>query len=263
MKILVTNDDGVHSPGLWALAEALKDQGDVTVVAPDRDQSGVGAAMTLLDVVRAAEIKSPVEGIEAFAVQGTPADCVILATEALVSEPIDIVVSGINQGANLGLDIINSGTMGGAFQGFFRGKPSIAVSVTSLTDVRFEAGAQAAAALVATIAANGMSTPMLLNMNLPNIAADQIESVEVTKLGPRAYIESVERGHDGRRTHYWIRHNKPVNHNVAEGTDVWAVRNKRVSITPIHALFEHTDGAADLQAMADAVSSRLGVNGRS
>ena len=108
MKILVTNDDGIHSPGLWALAEGLKHLGDVVVVAPDRDQSGIGGAKTLLDVLRVEEVAAKVEGVRAYAVEGTPADCVILATESLFNERFDLVASGINQGANLGLDILSS-----------------------------------------------------------------------------------------------------------------------------------------------------------
>ena len=112
MRILVTNDDGIHSEGLWSVVRTLKEAGQVSVVAPDRDQSGMGAAVSLISVVRVQEVSGLVDGVKTFAVQGTPADCVILATETLFSEPFDLVVSGINQGSNLGLDVINSGTVG-------------------------------------------------------------------------------------------------------------------------------------------------------
>ena len=130
MRVLITNDDGVHAPGLWSVVEALKDVGDVTVVAPDRNQSGTGSSITLLGVVRAHETAPPVDGVTCFRVEGTPADCVILATETLFDEPFDLVVSGINQGANLGLDAVTtSGTVGAAWQAYYRDIPSIAVSV--------------------------------------------------------------------------------------------------------------------------------------
>ena len=259
MRILVTNDDGVRSPGLWALAGSLREVGEVTVVAPDRDQSGVGAGISLLSVVRVEEIEPPVEGVKTYAVQGTPADCVVLATETLVQGAIDLVVSGINLGANLGLDILNSGTVGGAFHGYFRGIPAMAVSVTSLNDVQFEAGARASKALARAISRDSMQGPLLLNVNLPNVAPEAIERVEITSLGPRAYLETVERGNDGRRTHYWIKHNRPVNHNAPQGTDIWAVRNNRVSITPIDLSSTPGEPSVAYELLAAEVAEGLGL----
>ena len=231
MRILVTNDDGIHSTGLWSAVEVLKDLGEVVVVAPDRDLSGMGSAISLTSVVRAREVPPMVDGIETFSVEGTPADCVVLATETLIEKPIDLLVSGINQGANLGLDIMISGTVGAAWQGYFRNIPSIAVSVASLVDVSYEAAALTTWALARSILRNPLSAPALLNVNLPNIPGDRIEGVEITSLGPRVYAESVERGGDGRRAHYWIRHDRRTNTQVSEGTDIWAVRNQRISMT--------------------------------
>ena len=205
MRILLTNDDGINAPGLWSAAEALNELGELTVVAPDRDLSGIGAAMTLTTILRAAEVASPVEGVKAYSVQGTPGDCVILATEALVKEPFDLVVSGINQGANFGLDVINSGTVGGAFHGYFRDIPSIAVSVASLTSPRYDAAAWITHALGQAVLASPMPAPLLLNVNLPSVGLDEIEMVQLTRLGPKAFLENVERGGDGRREFFWIR----------------------------------------------------------
>ena len=121
MKILVTNDDGVEAPGLWKMVGALKSLGEVVVAAPDRDQSGIGSARTLLDVVKVREVTNPpIEGIKTFAIEGTPADCVILAVEMLSPGKFDIVLSGINEGSNLGMDILVSGTVGAAIQGYYR-----------------------------------------------------------------------------------------------------------------------------------------------
>ena len=233
MRILVTNDDGVHSAGLWSLADALKAVGRVSIVAPDRDMSGVGTAMTLLTVLRAQEVQSKLEGVDAAAVQGTPSDCVILATESLHDEPFDLVVSGVNQGANMGLDVVSSGTVGAAMQGCIRGIPSIAISVASLTDVAFEAASRTAKALAPVVAARRAPQPPLVNVNLPNAAPEEIKGVRVTTLGPRAYLESVARGQDGRRTHYWIKHDRPVGADAGQDTDVWAVRNGWASISSI------------------------------
>ena len=260
MRILVTNDDGIHSPGLWSVAGALQNLGEVVVVAPDRDHSGIGTARTLLSVVRAQEIDAPVKGMGAFSVQGTPADCVILAFEMLVKEPIDLVVSGINQGANLGLDIIDSGTVGAAFQGYLRHIPSIAISVAALVDVQNETAAQAARAVVQSMSNIDLPTPMLLNVNIPNLPLDKVGRMAVTKVGPRPYLESVERGNDGRRTHYWIKHNKTANVQAQEGTDVWAVRNGFISITPLDLTFGQADTSHNWTELADGANKCLGLD---
>ena len=259
MRILVTNDDGIHSPGLWSLAGALADVGEVTVVAPDRDQSGIGTATTLLAVVRAQDITPPIEGVKAISVEGTPSDCVILATETLVRDPFDLVVSGINQGSNLGLDVLNSGTVGGALQGYFRGIPSIALSVASLTDVQYQAAATTGRTLAEAVFANSLPAPLLLNVNLPNVAPDRIEGVEITRLGPRAYLENVERASDGRRSHYWIKHNRPVAHEATSGTDIWAVRNNRISVTPMDLGMTHADSSRAFDVVAQDVRAALGL----
>ena len=261
MKILVTNDDGINAPGLWKVAEALCEMGDVVVVAPDRDQSGVGTARTLLQILRVTEVESRIEGVPAHSVQGTPADCVILATETLFPDPFDLLVSGINPGANLGLDILDSGTVGGAFRGFFRNIPSIAVSVTSLTNVRYDLAARVTTELAKAIFDHKLSQPMIFNVNVPNIATDQLERVELTRLGPKAYLESVEQGNDGRRVHYWIYHNRPIGDHAQEGTDIWAVRHNRISITPIDPTLMSGHGEYDFGSVAQQLSNRLGTNG--
>lgn len=261
MKILVTNDDGVNAPGLWKAVEALNDIGEVVVSAPDRDQSGVGSAMTLLDVVKAREVmQPPIAGVRTFAVEGTPADSVILASEALTPGGFDMVVSGINEGSNLGLDILTSGTVGAASQGYFRGIHSIALSVASLTNVQFDAAASAAKAVVKSIASAPPSLPLFLNVNLPNATPDRIRGAEVTQLGHRLYLENVDRGNNGRRTHYWIKHNRASNRRVEEGTDILAVRNNHISITALNSVFEPQMDKPNLQPITDAVVKALGLN---
>jgi 5'-nucleotidase len=261
LRILVTNDDGINAPGLWKVAESLQALGDVVVVAPDRDQSGVGTSRTLLQVLRVIEVESRIEGVPARSVHGTPADCVILAMETLFPEPFDLLVSGINPGANLGLDVLDSGTVGGAFRGYFRGIPSIAVSVTSLSNVRYDLAARVTAELAKAISDHKLSQPMIFNVNVPNIATDQIDKVEMTTLGPKAYLESVVEGKDGRRVHYWIHHNKPIGDHAEEGTDIWAVRHNRISITPMDPTFISGHGGQDFGPVAQQLSNRLGTNG--
>ena len=254
MRILVTNDDSINAPGLWRLAEALTTVGDVSVVAPDRDQSGIGTARTLLNILRTSEVETRIVGVPAYSVSGTPADCVILAIEAIFDETFDLVVSGINEGANLGMDVLDSGTVGGAMRGYFRGIPSIAVSVTSVTGVLYEAAAHVAKNLACAVAQNG-SRPLIYNVNVPNVPSERLKGVRTTFLGPKAFLENVERGHDGRRTHYWIRHNKPIGEAVPEGCDVWATRNGWVSITPMDPGLMSRVGLTEFSQLAEDVAA--------
>ena len=233
MRILATNDDGINSPGLWAVVEATRDIADVVVVAPDREQSGVGTAITLSQPVRAAEVVSHTNGVRAYAVEGTPADSAILALESLVEQPVDLVVSGINQGANMGNDVFISGTMGAALQGFFRGIPSIAISVASLKDVHFEAAARTVRLLAKAVKNGTLAPPMLLNINLPNLPVEKIKGVSLTHLGRRTYMDVIKEGDDGRRKYYWITREKP-GWVLEKGLDIWVIRRRRISITPIH-----------------------------
>ena len=234
----------------------MRELGEVFVVAPDRNMSGVGTAMTLLSVVRVEDVPSPVESVKAYSVQGTPADCVILASEKLLGETPDLVVSGINHGANLGMDVMVSGTVGAAFQGYFRNIPAMAVSVFYEREVRYEAAALVTKTLALAISSNSMPNPLLLNVNVPSLAPEEIERADVTGLGPATFLENVEQGTDGgKRKYYWIRHNRPVNAKVQEGTDVWAVRNRRVSITPLNVSFSSEASPDTFGVLADAVAA--------
>jgi len=260
LRILVTNDDGIYAEGLWALARSLQDVGDVHVVAPDRDQSGIGTAKTLLTIIRSQEVPPPVDGVPTYSVQGTPTDCVILAVESLFSEPFDLLVSGINAGANMGVDLFSSGTFAAALYGRSRDIPSMAVSVSSLTEVKYDVAAQVARTLARRLLENPALSPPLLNVNLPNTDRDGVKGVQVTQLAPKAWSEGVEIGHDSRRrTYYWIRYNKPPPEAPPEGTDVWAILNDRVSITPID--LNATNGASPdgLHELAAVVTATLGL----
>ena len=233
MRILATNDDGVYAEGLWASVAQLREVGEVTVVAPDREQSGVGTAITLNEPLRAMEIKPIVEGVKTYAVEGTPADCTILALETLLDEKVDLVVSGINRGANLGNDMLISGTMGAAFQGFFRDIPAFALSVAALKDVHYQTAALVGKMLAQAVERRDLESPLLLNVNVPNQPMDKIKGISLTKIGRRTYMDVVKEDDDGRRKYYWITRDKP-GWVMEKGLDIWAIRRKRVSITPIH-----------------------------
>ncbi|MCS7207520.1 MAG: 5'/3'-nucleotidase SurE [Dehalococcoidia bacterium] len=256
MHILLTNDDGIHAPGLWEAAKALRPLGRVIVCAPDREQSGVGGSMTLQLPVRLTTFPSLVEGVEAYTVEGTPADAVVVAMEVVLERPPDLVVSGINQGANLGEDVLLSGTVGGALQGWFRGIPSIAVSLCTLTNFIFGPSALVVRLLAQQAAEGALPRPILLNVNLPNLPLEKLEGVEITRLGRRSYAEVVRQGDDGRRKWYWIARSRPV-WEVVEGTDVWAVRHHRVSITPLTTDLTHYSLLPSLAGLAKALAEGI------
>jgi len=228
LHILITNDDGVHADGLWVLAKKLKEIANVTVVAPDRDQSGTGTAVTLRHPLRLSEVKSSIENVRAFSVEGTPGDSVILALRYALKEKIDLVVSGINEGPNLGNDVYISGTVGGALQGFFYGIPALAISVAAFEDLLFDAAADIAKLIASGFLKKSLPEKLLLNVNLPNLPKEQIRGLEITRLGERNYTDSIDQRHDGKRKYYWIVRGEP-RWDVREGTDIWAVKGGKVS----------------------------------
>ena len=212
MKILLINDDGVDAPGLWAAARALRQVGDVFVVAPDRQQSGVGASLTLHAPLRVRELPPQEKlagdadapnSVSVYAVEGTPGDSCILALESIVGA-VDLVVSGINPGSNLGWDVMVSGTVGGAVQGYMRGFPTIAISVGAVRDPNLEVAAQFLQYLGQRLRDDPPATCYFLNINVPNLALDQISGVQVTRLGDRSYGESVRQESVGQDKRYWI-----------------------------------------------------------
>jgi len=256
LTILVTNDDGIHASGLWALVAALKEIGEVVVVAPDREQSAVGTSVTLHQPLRAMEIKPLVKGVKTYSVEGTPGDCVILGLGYLIEDEVTLVASGINEGANLGDDVLISGTVAAAFQGHLNGIPSIAISVGAMEDIHTEPAARLATLLVRRIEAYPVLKETLLNINLPNLPLDQIEGIEVTQLGRRSYKDVIQEGHDGKRTYYWIVRGK-AQWQYDEGTDVWALNKHRISITPLHADLTNTLPLAPLRDLSEAILQEL------
>ena len=230
MRILVSNDDGYFSPGIALLAERLASLGEVTVVAPERDRSGASNSLTLdrhLTVRRAAN------GFRF--VNGTPTDCVHLALTGLVDPPPDIVVSGINFGANMGDDTIYSGTVAAATEGFLFGVTSLAVSLASKAGGHFETAAQIALQMVERFGRAPVGPPVLLNINVPDLAPGELGDAEVTRLGRRHKAEPVVKMQTPRgETGYWIGAAGDAQ-DSGPGTDFHAVANGRVSVTPLQA----------------------------
>lgn len=230
MKILLTNDDGINAPGIKILAEVLGQLGDVAIVAPDRERSAVGHALTLHQPLRALNV-----GLNTFAVDGTPTDCVNLGIHSLLSFKPDIVVSGINHGANLGDDITYSGTVSAAMEATLMGIPAFAVSLsTERGGDNYRSAAHFAARLAKVVLANGLPRDTFLNVNVPDLPAESLLPPLITSQGKRRYEGMIIDKTDPRgRNYYWIG-SVDVNFIDIEGTDYYAVSRGHISITPLH-----------------------------
>ncbi len=233
MQILITNDDGVNSPGLFALRQALAPAYDVVVIAPDRNWSTSGHSRVFDRPIRVTEVPLP-DGSTAYSTDGTPSDCVALAALGFLERPPDLVISGINNGYNMGDDITYSGTVAAAMEGVISGIPSIAVSMDTHPIWPVDVGAAFVRQLVEQIVERGLAKDILLNVNVPNLPREQIRGVQITRLGKRIYQDQLIVREDPRgRKYYWIG-GTAVRHEREEGTDVTAVDDGYVSVTPIH-----------------------------
>jgi 5'-nucleotidase len=234
MRILLSNDDGYFAPGLAVLAAALADLGTVTVVAPERDRSGASNSLTL---DRPLAVRRSANGF--LFVDGTPTDCVHLAVTGLLEALPDIVVSGINLGANMGDDTIYSGTVAAATEGYLLGIPSIAVSLTSKEGRYYETAGEVARELVQRFAARPAPRPVLLNVNVPDVPREALQGREITRLGKRHKAEGVVKTVNPRgQTVYWIGAAGEAQ-DAGPGTDFNAVASGRVSITPLQMDLTH------------------------
>ena len=231
-KILVTNDDGIFSPGIYALWEAMQEIGDVTIVAPDSEKSAVGHAITITDPIRVEKIQRK-NGFKGFAVKGTPADCVKIAGRSLMKSPPDIVVSGINSGANVGSNIIYSGTVSAATEGTILGIPSVAISLNSIKGGDMTAAQKVAVTVVKKVLENGLPTGILLNVNVPYIPERAIKGYRITKQGKLVFKDRFEKREDPRGKFYYWMMGEIINDTDSE-SDGYAIQNDYVSITPIH-----------------------------
>ncbi|NTV10595.1 MAG: 5'/3'-nucleotidase SurE [Zoogloea sp.] len=243
MRILLSNDDGYFAPGINALASALSEVAEVTVVAPERDRSGASNSLTL---DRPLTLRQAANGFHY--VNGTPTDCVHLAVTGMLDHLPDMIVSGINHGANMGDDTIYSGTVAAATEGFLLGIPSIAISLVSKGASDFSAAAQVARDLVARYLANPIAQPVLLNVNVPDIALAQLRGTRVTRLGKRHKAEPVVKTVNPRNeTVYWVGAAGGAQ-DAGEGTDFHAVANGYVSVTPLQVDLTH---AAQIGVVGD------------
>src|SRR3990167_10035495 len=228
MRILISNDDGVHAPGLSHLAEALSKIGNITVVAPDRNRSGVSNSLTLDHPLR---VVTAANGF--YSVNGTPTDCVHIAVTGLLKEVPDMVVSGINEGSNLSDDVLYSGTVAAATEGRFLGLPSLAISLAGPRCEHYDTAAQVAKNLVEQLRTTPLSTDTILNVNVPDVPFSELRGIQVTRLGTRHIAEPTIKAVDPRgRKIYWIGAPGPEQ-DAGPGTDFYAVNSGYVSITPL------------------------------
>lgn len=235
MYILISNDDGVQSEGLLALRQALDEVGETVVVAPDRNWSAAGRYRKLFDPLRAWDVRLA-DGSPAIACDGTPSDCVALAIMGLLPRRPDLVVSGINHGANLGNDLLYSGTVAAALEAMAFDIPGIAVSLYHRRDELwdFRAAGAAAARLVRRLQRHTLPTEMLLNVNIPPGPPEAVAGTRITRLGRRIYRdELVVRADPRGKPYYWIGGADPEDH-AEEGTDIAAIAANCISITPVH-----------------------------
>ncbi|TVP79735.1 5'/3'-nucleotidase SurE [Thioalkalivibrio sp.] len=228
MRILVSNDDGIHAPGIQCLARHLRTVADVRVVAPDRDRSGASNSLTLVHPLRAQELENGDMGVD-----GTPTDCVHLAITGLLDREPDLVISGINSGANMGDDVLYSGTVAAAMEGRFLGLPAIAVSLVGPRMQHYDAAARVVLNLLDRLHRVPLPAATILNVNVPDLPFEEIRGVQATRLGHRHKSEPVVKSSDPRgRPIYWVGPAGPEQ-DAGPGTDFFAVREGYVSVTPI------------------------------
>jgi len=231
MHILVTNDDGVHAPGILALASAMRELGNVTIVAPDQERSAVGHALTLNSPLRVFKLDDG-----RYAVNGTPTDCVNMGVHRLLPCRPDIVVSGINHGPNLGYDVTYSGTIAAAMEATLMGIPAVAISLATREEhsSHFMDAANVATRVVRRVMYDNLPAGAFLNINVPDFPIEEIKAPVVTRQGRHSFVGNLVDKVDPRgKKYYWIG-NGESNFNDCAGTDFYAINRKHVSITPLH-----------------------------
>jgi 5'-nucleotidase len=246
VRVLLSNDDGIQSPGLHALVKALQGFGEIWVVAPDREQSAVGHAITLADPIRLFPWK--LDGADhTWAISGFPADCVKLALTELMPERPDMVISGINRGENTGISVIYSGTVSAATEGTINDIPSIAVSLSSFTSREFGDAGTVARHMAEVLTRNALPPDTFLNVNVPALPLCEIKGIRVVRQGRARFQETFLKRADPRgRTYYWMDGDKvPLTETETDGT---ALHEGYVTVTPIRLDFTHYEFMKELQA---------------
>ncbi len=244
MLILLSNDDGVSARGLTALAQTMQSLGRVVVVAPDRERSAVGHALTLHKPLRVHEA-----GEDLYSVNGTPTDCVTLAVNTILPGKPDLLISGINRGGNLGDNLTYSGTVAAAMEGALLRIPSMAVSVVGKGHLRYGEAAKAALRLARKIAEHGLPIDTFLNMNVPSLPAEQLSGIRITSMGRRTFQDPVVEKKDPRgRAYYWIGGEEIVSTGTGN-SDYEAIAQHWISVTPLHLDLTHHEVFEEMRTL--------------
>tara|TARA_B110000196_G_scaffold289172_1_gene274605 strand:+ start:57 stop:818 length:762 start_codon:yes stop_codon:yes gene_type:complete len=231
-SILISNDDGIYAPGIYALWEAMSEIGKTTVVAPNTEKSAVGHAITISDPIRIEEVKRS-NGFKGYAVNGTPADSVKIAVKSIMEVKPDIIISGINAGANVGQSLLYSGTISAASEGTFLGIPSIAISLDALRDMDFSTSKVVAKKIVNKVLEHGMPNDTLLNVNIPKDVEGGIKGYQITHQGAIYFEDNFEKREDPRgRIYYWMT-GDVKDTDIELESDGVAIKEGYVSITPL------------------------------
>jgi 5'-nucleotidase len=232
MKLLLTNDDGIYAPGIQVLYDGVRELGDIEIVAPESERSAVGHAITLVDPLKTRRVKRDGD-FSGYAVSGTPADCVKLAVCGLLESPPDLILSGVNLGPNAGISVLYSGTVSAATEGIILGIPSMAISLCTFVDPCWDTARRVAHRLISLVTQHPIPENTLLNVNIPNVPYEQIKGLKITTMGRSRFVEVFHKRQDPRgNTYYWldgdIKQLGPV-----EGTDLEALEEGFISLSPI------------------------------
>ncbi|HSG06312.1 MAG TPA: 5'/3'-nucleotidase SurE [Nitrospiria bacterium] len=258
MIILVTNDDGIRSPGIKALAVALKRLGDVYVVAPDRERSAAGHSLTLHKPLRIER-----HGPRRYSLNGTPTDCVNIAVNQIIKRRPALVVSGINKGGTLGDDVTYSGTVSAAMEGTILGIPSVAVSQMGDERFKFETSSRVAVRIARWVLQNGLPPDTLLNVNVPELSPQRLKGFRIATLGKRIFDpDSIIEKKDPRgRTYYWIGGSR-LEWEIGEDTDIVSINKGMVSITPVHLDLTNYAAISPLRSLEKRLNAKKGGSKR-
>ena len=245
--ILVTNDDGIYTDGIYWLWEAVKDFGNALVVAPDTEKSAVGHAITITNPLRTKYINRK-GGFSGYAVNGTPADCVKIAVRSILKSPPDLVVSGINYGANVGTNVIYSGTVSAATEGTILGIPSIAVSIDSHHPKDFKSAMDTTQNTLKKVLKFGLPEGTLLNVNVPDIPDEKIKGIRITTQGNAYFKDRFEKREDPRGNIYYWMTGESIDPDSSGNTDNRALKDGYISVTPIHYRLTNESFMSDLES---------------
>ena len=258
MRLLLTNDDGINSPGILKLAEKLCTEHEVYIIAPDRERSAAGHSLTLHKPLRVDEVDVGLKVAKAWETTGTPGDCVKIGISSILENSMkpDLIISGINLGPNLGADILYSGTVSAALEGSVLGFPSIALSLygnTKFDPSGFIYPAEFMLKFMNNISKIRFPKKTILNINFPAVAPEEITGIQITKLGTRMYTDGYEKRVDPRgKTYYWLAGELISSEDEEEGTDIMAIKNNKITITPVTFEITHKSIMPELeQAFCD------------